>query len=122
MRRRGTSRCKTRSASASARSSSVGEGPVIPSLERNRNPGLVTGSAVRLCENRLVPLLFRRLHEKFDQIDATVERNTQAFERNAQASERNAQAFERNERAFEDLQLVIRENRLLQERSLERFE
>src|SRR3954452_6792365 len=30
MRRRGTSRCSTRSASASARSSSVGEGPVIP--------------------------------------------------------------------------------------------
>src|SRR3954453_2690388 len=30
MSRRGTSRCSTRSASASARSSSVGEGPVIP--------------------------------------------------------------------------------------------
>ena len=48
-----------------------------------------------------MPLLFRRLHEKFDQIDATIERNT---------------------RAFEDLQVVIRENRLLQERSLARFE
>jgi hypothetical protein len=49
-----------------------------------------------------VGLLFRRLHEKLDQIDATIDRNTRAFER--------------SEQAFSDFQLAFRQDRLRAER------
>ena len=48
-----------------------------------------------------MPPLFRRFHDQFDRIDTTIDRNTQAFA---------------------ELQAVIRENRLLNQRALERFE
>ena len=88
-------------------------------------------------------VLFRRLHETLARVDATIDRNTRGFERNADAFERNADAFERNAEAFErnaeasdrntraferhaeafdDLQTVIRETRILEERALQRFE
>jgi hypothetical protein len=46
-------------------------------------------------------VLFRRLHATLDRVDATIDRNTQAFE---------------------DLQVVIRESRIREERALQRFE
>ena len=45
--------------------------------------------------------VFRRLNETLDRIDSTIDRNT---------------------RAFEDLQLVIRESRIREERALTHFE
>lgn len=79
------------------------------------------------CENgNPMPLLFRRLHAKFDQIDATIERNTRAFERNEAAFERHEHAFERHgqafEQAFEDLRIAMREDRVLAERRTQAFE
>ena len=74
-------------------------------------------------------MLFRRLHEKLDQIDDTIQRNTDAFDRHGAAFDRlNAgfdrlnEGFDRLDTAFDDLQVVIRENRLLQQRSLEHLE
>jgi hypothetical protein len=46
-------------------------------------------------------VLFRRLHATLDRVDATIDRNTQAFE---------------------DLQVVIRESGIREERALQRFE
>ena len=60
-------------------------------------------------------LLFRRLHEALD-------RNTAAFDRNAAAFDRNAAASDRNAAAFEDLQVVIRESRIREERAFRAFE
>ena len=88
------------------------------------------------CQNSGVAVLFRRLNERLDKFDATLdrvnetiernnqafERNNQAFERNNQAFERNNQAFDRNTAAFEDLQVVIRESRVREERAFRSFE
>ena len=59
--------------------------------------------------------VFRRLHATLDRIDATIDRNSDAFER-------NSEAFDRYVRAFEDLQAVIRESRVREERALQAFE
>src|SRR4051794_21218700 len=67
-------------------------------------------------------LLFRRLHEALGRNERAFERSEQAFERSEQAFERSERAFERNEQAFADLQVVIRESRIREERALQSLE
>jgi hypothetical protein len=62
-----------------------------------------------------------RLGRTIERNTATIDRNTATIERNMLAFERNQQAFERNQQAFEDLQVVIRENRILGERNAQGF-
>src|SRR5881397_1918849 len=96
MRRRGVSALNTRSASASARSSSVAVGADIPHRNVTRNADPLPGE----WDNRHVGIL-RELRAAVD---------------------RNAQAIDRNTQAFEDLRVVIRESRILEERALQSFE